>query len=292
MPRVSHLSSRYSEPLNGYHRASTPRKKHSSPGDLPVITSGLVPVWNQANRPTKSLDPVRNLVDTRCQRKTQMRAECLRQSPCEDRLSCLPSPTHSTLTLSHESANVALELIQRNQSGDGCASTFNHHGNRFTGVQLGGLQHTSDDMVQSTSPAELTNGRESGAWFAGQWADVKEEYRHPDLSALRLYSRGDLTEPFATLSPIQRLFHRMIYHVIRTLHRALLALTTLRSKWDDTVLTQSNERPCSSRCLFTGASEVTHGSERIFVIVCKALYCAWRPIQTILSIIRWCVVEQ
>ena len=261
VPRVIHLSSRCGEPLKGYHRRSTPSNKQYFPGDLPmdiIHTSGLVPERSQAMGRPKKVDPVGKLVNTRCLRETQIHADCLRQPPCEDRPRCLLSPTRRTQKLSYGRVNLAQEFVQKNQNGDRCIPTFDHHGD-LCDHSWG--QHNCHDMVQATLPAELTNGSESMAWLAGKWADVEEDYRHPNPSTLMLYSEENLAELLATLSSVQQLFHQTICHVTRTLHHACLERFE-NGKRNDTGSTQSDERACSRRYLLTGAFEFTHDSER------------------------------
>ena len=146
-------------------------------------------------------------------------------------------------------------------------------------------------MVHATLPAELTNGSESMAWLAGKWADVEEDYRHPNPSTLMLYSEENLAELLATLSSIQQLFHQTICHVTRTLHHALLALTTLRMA-NATIRDQlraMKELALAAIYLLVLLSSLMILREVIF-IVCKLVYCVWHPIQTILRIVGWCVV--
>ena len=297
VPRVNHLSSRCGEPLQGYHQRSPPRNKQCFPGDLPmdtIHTSGLVPERSQAIGRPKKVDPVGNLVNTRCLRETQVRADCLRQAPCEGRPRCLLSPTRTTQKLSHESVILAQEPVQQNQNGDGCTPTFEHRGDlcdQSWGLSSGMLQHNCHDMVQATLPAEIINGSESMAWLAGIRTDVEEEYRHPDLSSSMLYFEEKLAEPLATLSSIQQLFHQTICHVTRTLHHALHALITLRMA-NATIRDQL--RAMKELALATVYLLVLLNSlmilREVIVIVCKVWYCVWHPIQTIFSIIGWCIV--
>ena len=297
VPRVNHLSSRCGEPLKGYHRRSPPRNKQCFPGDLPmdtIHTSGLVPGRSQAIGWPKKVDPVGNLVNTRCLRETRIRADCLRQTPCEDRPRCLLSPTRTTKNLSHESVILAQEPVQRNENGDGCTPTFDHRGDlcdQSWGLSSGMLQHDCHDMVQATLPAELTNGSESMAWLAGIRTDVEEEYRRPDLLTLMLYFEKKLAEPLATLSSIQQLFHQTICHVTRALHHASLALITLRMA---NATTRDQLRAMKELALATVYLLVLLNSlmilRELIVIVCKVLYCVWHPLQTVLSIMGWCIV--
>ena len=299
VPRVNHLSSGYGEPLKHYRQRSTPRNKQCFPGDLPmdtIHTSGFVPQRSQAIGRPKKVDPVGNLVNTRCPRETQIHADCVRQPRCEDRPRCLLSPTRTTQKLSQESVNLTQDPAQQNQNGDGCTPIVDHRGDlcdQSWGYSPGRFQHNCHDMVQVTLPAELTNGSESMAWLAARKrADVEEEYKHPDLSTLTLYSEENLAEPLATLSSIQQLFHQTIYHVTRTLYHALLALTTLRMA-NATIRDQL--RAMKELCLAAVYLLVLLNSlvtlREVILIVCKVLYCVWHPIQTIMRIIGWCVVR-
>ena len=286
VPRVNQLSSRCGEPPMDYHQRSPPRNKQYFPGDLPMDTihmSGSVPERSQAIGRPKKFDPVGSLANTRCLRETHIHAGCLRQPPCEDRPRCLLSPTRTTQKPSHESVNLAQEPVQQNQIRDRCTPTFGHRGDlcdRSWG------QHHCHDMVQAILPAELTSGSESIAWLAGKWADVEEKCRHPD--PLMLYSEESLTEPLATLSSIKQLFHQTICHVTRTLYRALLALTTLRTA---NATIRDRVRAIKELALAAVYLLVLLKSlmilREVIVIVRKVLYC----VQTILRIIGWCVVR-
>ena len=208
---------------------STPRNKQCFPGDLPmniIHTSGLVPERSQAIGRPKKVDPVGNLVNTRCLKETQIHTDCLRQPPCEDRPRCLLSPTRTIPKLSHENVNLTQKSVQQNHNGDGCTPTFDHCGDLCD--QSRRLSSRYHHMVQATLPAEIANSSESMAWLAGKWANVEENARHLGLSTLMPYSEETLVETLARLDSMQQLFHQMIRHVIRTLHHALLALTTSR----------------------------------------------------------------
>lgn len=146
-------------------------------------------------------------------------------------------------------------------------------------------------MVQATLPAEVTNSSESMAWVAGKWVAIEENYRHPGLSTLMPYSEEDLGEPSARLSLIQHLFHRTIRHFTRTLHHALLALTTLRMA-NATIQDQlkaMNELGLAAVYLLVLLISLMILRE-VVVIVYKVLYSVWHPIHAILRIIGWCLV--
>ena len=292
VPRVNHLSSRCGEPRKGYHQQSTPRNKQCFTGDLPmdiIHTLGLVPDRNQETGRPKKVDPIVSLVNTRCLRETQTRADCLRQMPCEDRPRCLLSPACTTPKPRHKSVNLPQGFVQQKLYGDGCTPTFDHRGDlcdQFLG------QHYCHYMVQANLPSELTNGRESMAWLAGNWVDIEEEFRHQNLSTLMLYSEENLAEPLKTLRSIQQLFHQTMCHVTRTLYHALLALTTLRLE------------NATIRDQFRAMKELTLAAVYLLVllnslmilrevinILYEVLDCVWHPVQTILRIIGWCIVR-
>lgn len=292
VPRVSHLSSRWGEPLKGYHHRSTPRDKQSFPGDLPtdtIHTSGLMPERSQGIGTPRKVGPVGNLVNTRCLREIQIHADCPRRHLGRSSHGGCLSPTRTTQKLSHGSVKLAREFVQQNQNGGGRIPTFDHRGD-LSDQSWG--QHNCHDMVLATLPAELSNGSESMAWLAGKWADVDKEIRHPNPSTLMLYSEENLAEPLATLSSIQQLFQQTIFHVTRTLYHALLALTTLRTA---NATIEDQLRAMKELALAAVYLLVLLNSfmilREVIVIVCKLLYCVWHPIQTILRIIGWCVVK-
>ena len=292
VPRVNHLSSRCGEPPKGYHQPSTPRNKQCFTGDLPmdiIHTLGLVPERNQAMGRPKKVDPVGSLVNTRCLRETQIRADCLRQTPCEDRPRCLPSPACTTQKPRHKSVNLAQEFVQQKLYGDGRTPTFDHHGDLCD--QSWG-QHYCHDMVQVNLPAGFTNGCESMACLARKRVDIEEEFRHQNLSTLMLYSEENLAEPLTTLRSIQQLFHQTLCHVTRTLYHALLALTTLRLE-DATIQDQlraMKELTLAAVYLLVLLKSLMILRE-VVVIVCTVLYCVWHPVQTVLRIIGWCILR-
>lgn len=317
LPRVNHLYRTYEKPLDGYHQAGTPKDKHLYPRNLPVDilhTPGLMTGRNQATEPTEKTDPVRDLARARYQRKTQMLVERLRQPPSENRRRNFAFPMHVAQGLSLGSANAAQNHIQRNQSGNGCTPTYGHLGNLSTVIPGEMHQYNFDDKDkdQAIQPTELTFGGDSRAGFARQWAEVKEEGERPDLSALMqekslgrrpsplkkaaemklwLYSTEGSVESLAKLGPIQQLLHRMICHVMRTLHHAWLDLSTLRmanaTTWDHFRAMKDFALAALYLLVLLISIMVLRG---VLVFLCKVLYCVWHPIQTILRIIGWCIV--
>ena len=319
--RVNHLSPKYEQPLEGYHHIRTPRNKLFLPEDFlvdAIHTSGSVPGGrSQAIGSPKKADRAKNPVNTRCQRKTQMHAECFRQPPCEDWPRCLASPNHTIQILGRESVNVAQESIQRKRGGDGYTPAIGHRGNhcdQYRRIPLARLQPTSDNLEQATLPAELTDRSESRVWFGEQWAEVEREWEseRPDLSALMLeetmeqsrspsktaadmnswlYSREALAEPLVTQSLIQQPFSQMMCHFVRTLHHASLALNTLGMA---NATTQDQLRAMKDLALaalyLLLLSKSLMDLRGVLIFACKALYCAWHPMQTFLRILRWCVI--
>ena len=271
VPRVSHLCSKWEEPLKGYRHRSTPRNKQSFPGDLPmntIHTSGLMPER------------------TRCLRKTQIHADCPRRHLGRSSHGACLSPTRTTQKLSHGSVNLAQGFVQQNQNGDGCIPTFDHRGD-LSDQSWG--QHNCNNMVQATLPADLTSGSESMACLAGKQADADEEYSHPNPSTWMLYSEA---EQLATPSSIQQLFQQATCHVTRTLYHALLALATLRTA-NATIgdqLRAIKELALAAVYLLVLLNSFMILKE-VILIGCKLLYCVWHPIQAILRIIGWCIVK-
>ena len=309
LPRVDHLSPPYEKPLDGYHRANTTEDKKFYPTKFPldVNTLGLMTGRNQATEPIEKTDPVRDLARARYQRQTQMPAGCIRQPASENRQRNFASTTQE-LSL----ANVAQNRIQRNQSGDGCTLTYGHLGNLSTVVPGERHQHNSDGKNEATLPAELAFGGDNRAWFAGQWAEVKEKGQRPDLSALMqeetlargqsalrkaadvnlwLYSAEDLVESLARISPIKPLIQRVIRHVMETFHHAWLGLITLRmanaTTWDHFRAMKDLTLAALYLLVLLISLMVLRG---VLVFVCKVLYCVWHPIQTILGIVGWCII--
>lgn len=315
LPRVNHLYRTYEKPLDGHLQAGTPKDKQIYPRNLPVDTlhtPGLVIGRNQATESTEKTDPVRDLARANYQRKTQMPAECLRQPPSENRRRNLTFPMNMAQGLSLGSANAAQNHIQRNQSGNGCTPTYGHLGNLSTPIPGERHQYNSDDKDQAIQPAELTFGGDSRAWFAGQWAEVKKEGERPHLSALMqeetlvrrqsalrkaaemklwLYSMEASVGSLAKLGPIQQLLHRIICHVMRTLHHAWFGLSTLRmanaTTWDHFRAMKDLALAALFLLVLLISVMVLRG---VLVFLSKVLYCVWHPIQTILRIIGWCIV--
>ncbi|CAF9931803.1 hypothetical protein IMSHALPRED_008722 [Imshaugia aleurites] len=310
VPRVNHLSPKCETPLNGYPQSCAPRMKHSYASAIPadtLITSDFVTGRSRAIEPTEKADPVRNLVETRYQRKTQMPADCLGQSPCEDRPKILASPVQMARGLSLGSVNVVRQRYQRTQGGDECILTYDHHGNESEVVP-----YTTDDKEQANLPAELTIAGDSKAWFAGNWAEVEKEGETPDLTALvqeealasrrsvvrkkadvksLLYAAEAWVEPLAKLGYIQQVLYQMIRHVIGTFRHGLPALISLRAA------------DATQRDRFRAMKDLALAAVYLLVLlnlfmvlrgmlvfVSKVLYWIWHPVQTILVIIGWCVV--
>ena len=315
VPRVNPIFLGRERPLDGYCQGGTPRNKQAYPSANSadtLHTSGLVTGRSRAVGPIEKADPARGLAETRYQRKTSMPADCLRQPPCENRQRNLASPTHMTQGLGLGSANVARERIQRHQSGGGCTPTYGHRGNDLRA--LPGVRHQciADDKEQATLPADLTTGGDSRTWFAGQWAEVEEETKRSDSTAsmqeeilthrrsvskkaadvkLWLYAAEAWVESLPKLGSIQQLLHRMIGHVMRTMHHASPALTTLRT---------ANG---STRDYFRAIKDLALAAvyllvllnlfmvlRKVLVFVGKMLYWFWHPVQTIIMIVGWCVV--
>ncbi|KAL9130715.1 MAG: hypothetical protein Q9175_006952 [Cornicularia normoerica] len=253
VPRERHLSSGCETPQDGYRQASTLKNKPSYPSATSVEilhTSGLATGRSRAIGSTEKAHPARDLAETRYQRKKPMAADCLRQPSCGNRPRYLASPTHMTQGLSLGSVNIARERIRRNQSGDGCTTTYGHLVNESRTVSGMRFQRIADDKEQATPPAELTIGGDSRAWFAGQWTEVEEEGERRGLTTfmqdetlarrrsvsrkavdvkLWLYAAEVWIEPSAKLGFIQQLLHQMICHIMRTLHYASPTLTTVRT---------------------------------------------------------------
>lgn len=312
LPRVNRLSRTYEKPLDGYHQAGTPKDKQLCPRNLSVDTLhtlGLVTGRNQATEATEKTDPVRDLARAKYQRKTQMPAERLGQPPSENRRRNFSIPMRMAQGLSLRSANAAQNHIQRNQSGNGCTPTYDHLGNLSTVTPGERHQCNSDDKDQAIQPVDLTFGGESRAWFAGQWDEVEEGSECPDLSALvqeetlvrrrsPLQKAADVklwlysTEAsVARLGPIQQLLHRVIFHVMRTLHHAWRGLSTFRMAsaitWDHLRAMKDLVLVALYLLVLLISVMVVRG---VLVFLCKVLYCVWHPLQTILRIIGWCII--
>lgn len=315
VPRANKLSPGCETTLDGYHQASAPINKQSFPGATPadtVDTPRLVTGRSRAIGPIEKADPARDLAETRYHGKIPMPADCLRQPPCENRPRSLASPTHMSQGLSLGRANVTRERVQRNQSGDGCTTTYGHLGNEFRAVPGVRVPDIADDKEQATLPAELAIGSDSRAWFAGQWAEVEEKSAPPDLTTLMQeetlahrglvlrraadvrmwsYAAEAWVEPSAKLVSIQRLLHHMIGHVMRTLHHASPALTTL-----GTPNATSRDHFRAMKDLVLAAVyllvllHLFMALRRFLVFVSELLYWVWHPLQTILVIIGWCIV--
>lgn len=315
IPRVNHISPGRETPLDGYRQGSTPRNKQAYPSANPadtLHTSGLVTGRSRAVGPAEKADLARGLAETRYQRKTSVPADCLRQPPCENRQRNLASPTHMTQGLSLGSANVARERIQRHQSGGGCTPTYGHRGNEFRALPGVRLQRIADDKEQATLPADLTTGGDSRSWFAGQWADVEEEPKRSDLTTsmqeetltrrrsvfekaadvkLWLYAAEAWVEPLHKLGSIQQVLHRMMGHVMRTMHHASPALTTLRTA---NATTRDYFRAIKDLALAAVYLLVLLNLfmvlRRVLVFVGKVLYWVSHPVQTIIMIVGLCIV--
>ncbi|KAF6234479.1 hypothetical protein HO173_007104 [Letharia columbiana] len=315
VPRVNYLSPGCEMPLDGYRQASAPRNKQSYPSTNSVDsfqTSGLMTARSRAIRPTEKAVSARDQAETKYQRKEPMPADCLRQPPGENWPKNLANPTQLTQGLSIGRANVARERIQRDQSGDGCTPIYGHLGNESRAVPGVKLQYVADDKAQATLPAELAIGGDSRAWFAGQWAEAEPEGEHPNLTALMqedtlahrrsilrkaadmkwwFYAAEACVELSSKLGFVQQLLHQMICHVMRTLHHASPALTTLRTA---NATTQDHFRAMKDLALAAAYLLVLLNLfmvvTRMLVFVNKVLYCVWHPVQTILVIIGWCIV--
>ena len=273
VPRVNHLLPEYERPLDGYHRASTIMDKQFYPSDIQVdtlYTSGFMVGRSRALELQEKADPARDLANTRYQSKTQMPAEQLRQPPCENR----------------RNANVARERIQRNQSGDGCTHTYGHLGNESMAVAAGSLQYISNDKEQVNLPAEFTVCDGSRVWCAGLWAKVGEKGERPDL--LASMQEDTLAHERSVLRIV---FHRMIRHVMRTVHHTSLALITPKSAnaTQQDHLRAMKDLALAALCLLV-LLNLLMVLRRVLIFVCKVLYYAWHPVQTILRIIGWCLV--
>ena len=309
MPRLIHLSPSYGKLLDGHHQEVLPRIKQSCSSNTLVDTlhtSGFTTGRSRAFGAIEKADPTRDLTRTRFQETIQMPAAFPRQAPCENRLRDLASTTHMTQGLSLGSANVTRERIRRNLSGDGCTPTYGPLGNESRAVPGGRVHYISDDKEQAILPADLTISSDSNAWFAGRRVEVKEQSERPDLTALTkeeilarrlpvsnkatdvkwwLYAAEAWVESLATLGLIQRPVHRIICHIIRTLHHASLALITSRMA---NATPRERIRAIKDLTLATFYMLVTL---RILGAISKVLYWVWcHPTQAILTIIRWCVV--
>lgn len=314
VPSVNHpLRGRRETPPDGSRQGSTPRNKQSYRSATPVDilhTPGLVKRRSRAIGPTEKADAARDSAETGYQEKTPIPADCLRQLQCENRPRNIASPAHMTQGLSLGSAKVARGRIQRNQSGDGCTPTCGHLGNKTRTVPGVRLQYIADDKEQATQPAKLTIGGDSRAWFAGQW--VEEKGGRSDLTTMMreetlartqsiswkaadaklwLYTSKAKVEPLSKLGFTQQLLHQVIGHVMRTLHHASSALTTLKTA-DATTRDQCRAMKdlALAAVYLLVLLNLFMVLRRALVWVGKLLYWVWHPMQAILVIIGWCIV--
>ena len=315
VPRVKHLSTGYETTLDGYRQAFAPRKEQSYPSATLVDTphtSGLLTGRSQAFGPTEKAVPARDLAGTRYQRKTPMPADCLGQPPCEDWPRNLASPTRITQGLSLGSANVVRQQTQRNQSGGGSTPTYGHPGNKSEAVPAVRLHNITEDKEQAVLSAELTAGVDSRVGLARNWDEVEKEGERADLTTVMqeealarrrsaLRKAADVTlslntaegwaEPLAKLEFIQQLLNQMVCHIMRTLHHASPALTTMRTA-DAT--TGDHFRAMKDLALaavyLLALLNLFMLLRGMLVFASKVLYWVWHPVQAILMIIGWCVV--
>ena len=316
VPRVSHPFPGRRETLSdGSRQGSTARKKRSYPSATPVDvlhTPGLVKRRSQAFGLTEKADATRDLSDAGYQEKIPVPADYLKQLQCEDRPSNIASPAHMTHGPSPESAKVARGRIQRSQSGDGCTPTCGHLGNKSRTVPGERLQYIANDKEQAALPAKLNIGGDSRAWCARQWAKVEEKDECSDLTTtmyegtlahrqsisrkaadakLWLYTTKAKVEPLSTSGFIQQLLHRVVSHVMRALHHASSAMTTLK-----TANATTRDRFRATKDLALAAVyllillNLFMVLRKGLILVGNLLYWVWHPMQTILVVIRWCIV--
>ena len=315
IPRVDNLLPGFETPQKGGHQASTlknmPAYRNAltsetlSPSSLATGRGGIM-------GPLEKADPIKDLAETRYQRKGPTPADCLSPPLCENQLRNGASPMPMNPGLSFVSANIARERIQRKQSGDGCITTYGLLGKNPGATPEVNMRPLADYKEQANQSAELTSSGGCRAWFAGQWAESEEGSEHLDPTTLirekiLARRRSDLreeadvklwfyaaeawVETFAELSLIQRLLHQMIFHIARTLHCALPTLTTLRTA---NAMTRDHVRAMKDLALAAVYLLVLLSMfvflKRVLYLVSQVLYCGWHPVQTILAILGWCIM--
>ena len=293
VPRMKYPPPGHQKPLDGHQQANTIRDGQHHPSGSPVDTlkvSSFVAGRSEAIGPTETPGPVKDIAEKRELRKTVMRAECLRQPQCENWPRKISSPTRIAPRSNLGSANAALERIQWSQGGDGCTPTYGHLGDESRAVPGRNFQYISDDKGQAMLLAELTIGGDNRAWFSGQWAEMEETPRPQKEKLARKRSvSGEAAkgwvEAWAKLRPIQQILHRIICHVMRTLHHASLALTTRR------MADATRQDHCRAIKNVGLAAVYLLILRRILVIVCKVLYWVWHPMQMIVLIVGWFLTE-
>ena len=315
IPRVDHLLPGFETPQKGGHQASTLKNQpayHSALFSETLSPSSLATGGEGVAGPMEKAYPIRDLAETRYQRKGPTPANCLSPPLCENQLKNRASPMPTSPRLSLVSANIARERIQRKQSGDGCITTYGLLGKNLGAIPEITMRPLADCKEQANQSAELTSSGDCRAWFAGQWAKSEEGSEYLDRTTLipektparrssDLKEEADVklwfcaaeawAEPLAKLSIIQRLLNQMIFHIARTLHCASPTLTTLRTA---NAMTRDHVRAMKDLALAAVYLLVLLSMfeflKRVLYFVSQVLYWGWHPAQTILAILGWCIV--
>ena len=314
IPRVDHLLPGFETPQKGGHQASTLKNKpayHNALTSKTLGPSSLATGRGGVMGPMEKADPMKDLAETRYQKKGPRAANCLSPPLYEDQLRNRANPIPISPRLSPVSANIAQERIQRKQSGDGCITTYGLLGKNPGATPEVQLRPLADCKEQANQSAELTSSGDYRAWFAGQWAEsegsepldlttlIQEKTparRRSDLREeadvkLWFYAAEAWAEPLAKLSVIQRLLHRMIFHIARTLHCASPTLTTLRTA---NAMTRDHVRAMIDLALAAVYLLVLLSMfvllRRVLCFVSQVLYWGWHSVQTILAILGWCIM--
>ena len=315
IPRVDHLLTGFEIPQKGGHQASTLKNKpayHSALTSETLSPSSLATGTGEVMGPMEKADPMRDLAETRYQRNGPTPADCLSPQLCENHLRTGASHMPMNPGVSLVSAIIARERIQRKPSGDGCITTYGLLGKNLGAIPEVKMRPLADYKEQANQSAELTSSGGCRAWFAGQRSESEERSEHLDLTALireKAFARrrSDLregadvklwfyateawVETLAKLSIIQRLLHQMIFHIARTLHCASPTLTTLRTA---NAMTRDHFRAMKDVALAALYLLVLLSMfvflKRVIYLVSQVLYWGWHPVQTILAILRWCIV--
>ena len=315
LARVDHLLTGFETPQKGDHQASTLKNKpayHSALTSETLSPSSLATGTGGVMGPMEKADPIRDLAETRYQRKGPTPADCLSPPLCENQLRNGASPMPTNPGLSLVSANIARERIQRKESGDGCITTYGLLGKNSGAIPGVKMRPLANYKKKANQPAELTSSAGCRAWFAGQWAESEEGSEHLDLTTLIrektlarrrpdlreeadeklwFYAAEAWVEPLAKLSIIQRLLHQMIFHITRTLHCASPTLTALRTA---NAMTRDHFRAMKDLALAAVYLLVLLSMfvflKRVLYLVSQVLYWGWHPVQTILAILGWCII--